>query len=63
MLSTRVNLSFTVHKLAKFSVNPGKLHFGGLIHLLRYIRDNITLGLKYYADMNDVPATELLRQR
>ena len=35
LLYTRVDLSFAVHKLAKFSVNPGKVHFGGLIHLLR----------------------------
>ena len=27
-----------------------------------YIRYNKTLGLKYYADMNDVPVTDLLRQ-
>ena len=27
-----------------------------------YIRDNKTLGLKYYADMNDAPVTDLLRQ-
>ena len=27
LLSTRVNLSFSVHKLAEFSSNPGKLHF------------------------------------
>ena len=42
LLSTRVNLSFAVHKLAKFSANPGKAHFEGLVHLLRYIRDNKT---------------------
>ena len=46
LLSTRVELSFEVHKLAKFSANPGKVHFEGLVHLLRYIRDNKTLGLK-----------------
>ena len=46
LLSTRVDLSFAVHKLAKFSDNPGKVHFEGLVHLLRYIRDNKTLGLK-----------------
>ena len=62
LLSTRVDLSFSVHKLEKFSANPGKLHFDGLIHLLRYIRDNKTLGLKYYADLNDAPVTDLLRQ-
>ena len=49
LLSTRVDLSFSVHRLAKFLANPGKVHFEGLIHLLRYIRDNKNLGLKYYA--------------
>ena len=55
-------MSFAVHKLKKFSANPGKVHFEGLVHLLRYIRDNNTLGLKYYADMNDTPVTDLLIQ-
>ena len=62
IFSTRVDLSFAVHKLAKFSANPGKVHFEGLVHLLRYIRDNKTLGLNYYADLNDAPVTDLLRQ-
>ena len=34
LLSTRVDLSFAVHNLAKFSANPGKVHFEGLVHLL-----------------------------
>ena len=62
LLSTRVDLSFAVYKLAKFSSNPGKVHFEGLVHILRYIRYNKTLGLKYDEDMNDAPVTELLRQ-
>ena len=62
ILSTRVDLSFAVHKLAKFSANPGKVHFEGLIHLLRYIRDNKTLDQKYYADLNDTPVPDLLKQ-
>ena len=57
-----MDLSFAVHKLAKFSSNPGKVHFEGLVHLLRYIRYNKTLGLKYYLDMNDATVTNLLRQ-
>ena len=57
-----MDLSFAVHKLAKFSANPGKVQFEGLVHLLRYIRYNKTLGLKYYADLNDAPVTDLLRQ-
>ena len=27
-----------------------------------YIRENKALGLNYYADMNDAPVTDLLRQ-
>ena len=45
LLSTRVELSFAVHKLAKFSANLGKVNFEGLMHLLRYIRYNKTLGM------------------
>ena len=55
-------MSFSVHKLAKFSANPGKVHFEGLIYLLRHIRDNKTLGLKHYADLNYSPVTDILRQ-
>ena len=57
-----MEFSVSVHKLAKFSANPGKVNFEGLVHILRYIRDNNTLGLKYYADMNDAPVTDLLIQ-
>ena len=35
VLSTILELSFSVHKLAKFSANPGKVHFEGLVHILR----------------------------
>ena len=57
-----MNFSFSVHKLAKFSSNHGKLHSEALVHLLRYIWDNNTLGWKYNADMNDAPVSDLLRQ-
>ena len=50
-----MDLSFAVHKLAKFSSNPGKLHSEGLVHLLRYIRDNKTLGLNFNSDRKDAP--------
>ena len=49
-------------RLKKFSANPVRVQFEGLVHLLRYIRDNKTLGLKYYADMNDAPVSDLLIQ-
>ena len=57
-----MDLSFAVHKLEKFSSKPGKLNFEGLVHLLRCIRENKTLGLIYYADMNDAPVSDLLIQ-
>ena len=57
-----MDLSFAVHKLEKFSGSPDEVHFEGLIHLLRYIRGNKNLGLKYYADLNYSTVTALLRQ-
>ena len=62
LLSTRVGLSFAAPKLAKFSSNLGKVHFEGWVHLLRYIRNNKTLGLRYYAYMKDAPLSILLRK-
>ena len=49
IFSTRVGLFFAVQNMANFSSNPGKLHLEGLVHLLRYIRDNKNLELKYYS--------------
>ena len=62
LLSTRVDFSFAVHKLETFSSNTGKVHFEVMVHLLRYIRGNNTLGLNYYADIKYAPLSELLRQ-
>ena len=59
---TRVDFSLVVHKVAIFLENPGKVYFVGLVHLLKYIRENKTLGLKYYVDVNDAPVYDLLRQ-
>ena len=57
-----MDFSFAAHKLAKCSSNPDEVHFEGLVHLLRYIRYNKTLGLKYHAGMDDAPFSDLLRQ-
>ena len=35
LFSTRVDLIFAVHKVEKFSANPGKVHFEGLIHQVK----------------------------
>ena len=55
-------LKFCSAQVSKFSANTGKVHFEVLVHLLRYIRDNKTFGLKYYADLNDAPVADILRQ-
>ena len=61
-LSKRVALSFSVHRLTKFSSNPDKVYFDGLVNFLGYIRNNKTLGLKYYADMMDINMSDLFIQ-
>ena len=53
-----MDLSFAVHKVSKFSSNPGNVHFEGLVHLLSYIIGNKTLVLKYYAYMKDTPLSD-----
>ena len=57
-----MDLSFSAHKLANFSSNPGKVHFGVLVYLLIYIRYNKTLGLNYYYNIKDAPLSNLFRQ-
>ena len=59
---SKSGLKFCSAQVSKVSANPGKVHFEGLVYLLRYIRDNKTLGLKYYADLNDAPVTDILIQ-
>ena len=39
LLYKRMDLCFAVQNLEKFSSNNGKVHFEGLVHLLRYIRE------------------------
>ena len=55
-----MDFCFTVHKLAIFPSNPGKIHSEGWVNLLRYIRDDNTLGLNYYADIKDAPVSDML---
>ena len=52
-------MSFTVHKLEIVSSNIGKVNFEVLVHLLSYIKENNTVGLKYYSDMKDSHLSDL----
>ena len=62
IFSTRVDLYFAAHELAKFSSNTDEVNFEGLVHLLRFIRYNKNLGLKYCAKIDDAPLYDLFRQ-
>ena len=57
-----MNFCFAVHKLDLFLSNPGKLHFEGLGHLLRYIRDKKNLIMRYYSKIEDAPLSDPLIQ-
>ena len=46
----------------KVSSNTSKVNFEGLVHLLKYIRDNKNLELKYYSRIYDAHISENLRQ-
>ena len=59
ILSVRVYLCLAVNKFIKFLSNIGNVHFEGLLHLLRYIWDNNSLGLRYYSQIEDAPLSEL----
>ena len=57
-----MDLFFTVHKLAKFSSNPCRVHFEGLVQFLRNIREKNNLGFRYYAKIDDAPLSDILIQ-
>ena len=42
--------------------NTGGVQFEGLVQLFLYIRDNKNLGLRYYANIECTPLSDLLRQ-
>ena len=61
-LLLRVDLCFSLYKLTKFPPNHGKVHFEGLVHLLRYISNNKNLGLEHYSKIENENLSDLLRQ-
>ena len=51
---------FCSTKVGIFTSNPGKLHFEGLVHLLRYIRDNKNFVLRPNSNIEDAPIYDIL---
>ena len=62
IFSTRVDLCFEVHNMEKLTSHTSKVHPGGLVQLLRYIKDNKNLGLKYYSRIDDEHLYDLMRK-
>jgi hypothetical protein len=54
------DITYAVVKFAKYTRCPGVVHMEALLHLLRYLRDNMYLRLKLYSDINLSPITRLL---
>ncbi len=57
---TRPDITDAVVKFAKYIRCPGVTHMETLLHLLRYLRDNMYLGLKFYSNITMSPITGLL---
>ena len=53
---------FCSTQVVKVFINSGKVHFEGLVKLLRYIRYNNNMGLIYYAKIQDSTLSNLLIQ-
>jgi hypothetical protein len=58
---TRCDIVHAVNKLAKYTRTPGKNHFEALLHVLRYLRDNALLGIKFYSESSQAPLIAMLR--
>ncbi len=57
---TRPDITYAVVKFAKYTNHPGVAHMEALLHLLRYSRDNMYMGLKYYSDITMCLFTRLM---
>jgi hypothetical protein len=60
---TRCDIVYAVNKLAKFTRQPGRNHFEALLYLLRYLRDNALLGIKFYSNLSRAPLVAMLKSQ
>ena len=52
---TRINIAYAVNKLAKFSNNPGIIHYRALLHPIGFIKNTANKQLKFYSDYKSSP--------
>ena len=63
LTATRTGIIHVVNKLAKFTRKPGKIHFKALVHVLRYLRDNVGYGVKFYSNASESPINQMLKEQ
>ena len=59
---SRPDICYAVNKLAKFSNNPGVVHYRALLHLIGFIKANNSLGLIFYKDVQQSPLYKVLKE-
>ena len=59
---TRPDIAFAVNKLAKYSNNPGILHYRALSYLIGYIKGTPHKFLKFYSNMRESPIYKMLKE-
>ena len=47
---TRPDKTYAVNKFAKFSHNPGTIHFRAYLHLIGFLKNTSYKGLKFFSD-------------
>jgi hypothetical protein len=60
---TRCDIVHAVNKLAKYTRQPGRNHFEALLHVLRYLRDNSLMGIRFYSNLTRAPLINMLRSQ
>ena len=59
---TRIDIAYAVNKLAKFSNNPGIIHYRALLHLVGFIKNTANKQLKFYSDYRNSPIYKVLQE-
>ncbi len=54
----RPDITYALVKFAKYTRCPEVVHMEALLHLLRYLKDNMNLGLKFYSDITMKPSLD-----
>ena len=50
---TRPDIAFAVNKLAKYSNNPGVVHYRAMLHLIGYLKGTSNRSLKFYSNLKN----------